>query len=117
MQLIAVEDIGKLVARIFAGREAYLGATVELAGDALTGDELADKIGRAAGAAVRYSRFPASFLAQAPVLAKVAAWVESLEDVGAADIAALRKTHPGLLDFDAWLAKAGARAIRALPPG
>jgi uncharacterized protein YbjT (DUF2867 family) len=113
MQFIAVEDIGKLVARVFAAPERYVGKTVELAGDSLTGDQLAGAIGGAVGTPITYARFPPEVLAQSALLQKLVTMVEPMEEVGRANIAALRQEVPGLLTVEAWLAKTGAAAFRA----
>lgn len=113
MQFIAGEDIGALVARVFAEPHAHVGTTLELAGDALSGDELAEKIGRATGTAVSYAQFPPDVLAQSPFLRSLVDLVEAGGAVGSADIAALRRMVPGLLTFDAWLAGGGAAAVKA----
>lgn len=112
IQLVAVEDIGNLTARVFAERERFLGETVELAGDALKGDAIADKISRAIHKLVTYALMPPEMLAMAPMLPKLVNLVNRESTFGRADLGALRALHPGLLDLDAWLAKTGASAIR-----
>lgn len=114
MQFVAVEDIGRIVARIFADRAAYRGRTFEIAGDRVTGDDLAAKFTRAAGRAVAYRRFPDSVLAGNELLRKLAGLVDEGPLAGAADLDALRRMHPGLLTFDAWLRGPGRAATRAL---
>jgi uncharacterized protein YbjT (DUF2867 family) len=59
LQLIAVADIGRLVARVFADPARHLGKTLELVGDELTGPAVAALLSRARGIEVRYTRFPA----------------------------------------------------------
>jgi uncharacterized protein YbjT (DUF2867 family) len=114
MQFIASDDIGRLVARVFADPHAHIGTTLELAGDELTGNELADKIGRATGVAVSYAQFPAEVLAQSALLRRLVELVDEGVAVGNADLAALRRLVPGLVTFDAWLAQGGAAAICTL---
>ncbi|MGH8881537.1 MAG: NmrA/HSCARG family protein, partial [Stackebrandtia sp.] len=41
MQFIAARDIGRIVAAVFGSPESYVGRTMEIAGDALTGNALA----------------------------------------------------------------------------
>lgn len=113
MQFIAGEDIGALVARIFAEPRDYVGTTIELAGDELTGNDLADKIGRATGTEISYAQFPPAVLAQIPMLRRLVEIVDAGIVVGNADIGALRRLVPGLLTFDAWLARGGAAALQA----
>jgi hypothetical protein len=110
----AGEDIGALVARVFAEPTRHIGTTLELAGDELTGHELAAKIRRATDSAVSYARFPQALLDQNPLLRKLVEIVDAGDAVGKADVRALRGWLPGLLTFDAWLERTGAAAIRAL---
>lgn len=107
MQFIAVEDIGRIVAKIFADRAAYRGRTVEIAGDSVTGDDLAAKFGRAANRPVAYRRFPDAVLRDNDLLRGLARLVDEGPLAGAADLDALRRLHPGLLTFDAWLRGSG----------
>jgi uncharacterized protein YbjT (DUF2867 family) len=104
--LVAVDDIGVFAARAFAQPDTYLGAAIELAGDALTPPQIAAAIGRVVGRPLPVVQIPLTALR------------EQNEDVARAyevvnaggyqiDIAALRRQHPGLMDFDTWLAAAG----------
>ncbi len=113
MQFIAAEDIGKIVARIFADREAFRSRTIEIAGDTVTGDELGRKFSRAAGRTVTYQRFPDSLLESDRFLGRLADLVDRGRLVGHADIEALRREFPGLLTLDEWLAGPGRAAFHA----
>ncbi|MHA7634328.1 NmrA/HSCARG family protein [Corallococcus sp. M7] len=112
MQFIAGENIGVLTARVFADPRTYVGTTLEMAGDSLTGNALAEKIGRATGTSISYSRFPPEVLASNPMLRKLVKLFEDGFVFESADIPALRRLAPGLLTFDAWLERGGAAAIR-----
>ena len=116
MQFIAVEDIGRLVARVFEDRERFRGKTLELAGDGVTGNELAVKISTATARPIRYQRYPDSVLDEAPLLRQLVKLVNTGPAAGSADIEALQQLEPGLLDFDAWLVRTGAAAIRSAGP-
>ncbi|RKG85208.1 NmrA/HSCARG family protein [Corallococcus terminator] len=113
MQFIASDDIGVLVARVFAEPGRHAGTTLELAGDELTGAQLAEKIGRATHESISYARFPPEFLAQSALLRRLVELVDEGTAVGNADIPALRRLSPGLLTFDAWLERGGAAEIQA----
>ncbi|WP_224360250.1 NmrA/HSCARG family protein [Hyalangium versicolor] len=112
MQFIAGEDIGVLTARVFADPRTYVGTTLGLAGDSLTGKQLAEKISRATGTSISYARFPPEVLAQSPMLHKLVKMLDEERVIGNADIPALRRLAPDLLTFDAWLERGGAAAIR-----
>ena len=113
MQFIAVEDIGKVVARIFAGHGTFQGRTIEIAGDTLTGTAVAEKMSRAAGRPITYRRFPDSLLESDRFLGKLADLVDEGRLAGRADVAALRREFPGLLTMDGWLAGSGKAALAA----
>jgi len=55
---IAAEDIGKCALGIFKKRDAYLGKTVGIAGEHLTGSQMATALGKALGREVRYNAVP-----------------------------------------------------------
>ncbi|WP_328584877.1 NmrA/HSCARG family protein [Streptomyces sp. NBC_00370] len=111
MQFIAVRDIGRIVAAVFGSPDRYAGRTVEIAGDALTGNALAEHLTQAAGRTITYSRLPATLLAQDEVLAKLAALVDDGRLAGNANLDALRAEFPFLLSFDRWLAGPGAALL------
>jgi uncharacterized protein YbjT (DUF2867 family) len=106
VQLIAVSDIGALAALSFADPDGWLGEVVEIAGDELPRRSIAAAIAQATGRAVDLSPLPAQ---------KVDALLGGAKDVRMgpkfagwnADIPALRKRHPGLMDFGTWLEREG----------
>jgi uncharacterized protein YbjT (DUF2867 family) len=113
MQFIAVEDIGKIVAGIFTDPAKFGGRTIEIAGDAVTGTELAEHFSRAAGRPIRYSRFSDRLLEENAFLGRLAHLVDQGRLAGNADLASLRADFPGLLSMDQWLAGAGKTALLA----
>jgi uncharacterized protein YbjT (DUF2867 family) len=113
MQLLAVEDIGKFVAAIFADATQYAGQTLEIAGDAVTGRDLEVLFSEAAGRPITYTRFSDEVLAASPFLAKLTQLVDKGRLAGNADLSALRKINPALLSFRAWLAGSGSEPFKA----
>lgn len=113
MQFIAVEDIGKIVAGIFADPARFGSQTIEIAGDTVTGAELAGKFSRTAERPITYHRFSDSVLEQNAFLGGLARLVDQGRLAGNADIASLRTEFPGLLTMDEWLAGAGKPALLA----
>lgn len=112
-QFIAVEDIGKIVAGIFANPVKFGSQTIEIAGDTVTGSELAEKFSRTAERLITYDRFPDSLLEQNAFLGGLARLVDQGRLAGNADVALLREEFPGLLTMDEWLAGAGRLALLA----
>ncbi|WP_248929162.1 NmrA/HSCARG family protein [Paenibacillus hamazuiensis] len=106
--MIAVEDIGKFAALAFQHPERYLGKTIELAGDAKTPPDIAAAISRVSGKTVVYTHIPSETVhEQSEIMGKIYDWLNAGNYV--VDIPSLRKLHPGLLSFDAWLEKNKAK--------
>lgn len=114
MQFIAVEDIGKIAARVFADPGSHVGKAFDIAGDALTGNDVVEKIGRATKQSISYAQFPPEFFRQNDNFRRLVELFDEGGVAGNADIDALRRLHPGLLTFDAWLARTGTAAITRL---
>ncbi len=112
-QVIAVRDVGTIVASIFADPGRFTGQTIEIAGDEVTGAELGDKLSRAAGKPITYLRFPDSVLKENDFLGRLASLVDDGRIAGSADIAALRQDFGSLTSFDGWLAGPGRPLLQA----
>jgi uncharacterized protein YbjT (DUF2867 family) len=113
-QLIAVEDIGAFAALAFADPDTYLGRTLAIAGDELVPAQIAAAIGRATGRTIPYLQIPVEVVRQqSPVAARA---FDFLNDEGGyqVDIAAARRLHPGLMNFDTWLDRRGNAMFDAL---
>lgn len=117
IQLVAVEDIGKLVAVIFEHPGTFGGRTVEFASDTVTGREIGDALSDAAGRPITYTRFSEAFLSQHEELGKMQKLVDKGPLAGNADIELLRSMVPDLTTFRAWLAGSGRDLFeKALKP-
>jgi len=108
---IAAGDIGKCALGIFKGGAARIGKTVAIAGEHVTGKQMAAAFSRALGQEVGYNAVtPAAFRAfgfpGAEDLGNMFQFYVDFSDyfVGARDIAVARALNPSLLTFDAWLA-------------
>ena len=103
LQMIAVDDIGGVVAAAFEKPGHWQGRTLELAGDELSMAELTEAFSRMAGREVRYEQ---------------ASWEEWEKKVGAernvmfrwfespgyhVDIVEARREYPALSSFERWL--------------
>ncbi|MGK2858603.1 MAG: NmrA/HSCARG family protein [Thermoanaerobaculia bacterium] len=108
---IAVEDIGKCAYGVFRKGPGLAGKFVGIAGEHLTGDEMAASLSRALGVTVKYNAvtpdvyrgfgFPG-----ADDLSNMFQFKRDFEQVfcGARDLEVARSLNPALLTFDAWLA-------------
>lgn len=104
MQLLAIRDLGTIVAEVFADPARFAGATFGVASDAVTGDDLAAAFTEAAGRPIAYARFADDVLAANPLLAGLTALLDDGPLAGSADLEALRALHPGLMSLRDWLA-------------
>ncbi len=108
---IAVEDIGKTAYGIFRrGPEEMAGKTVAIAGEALTGTELAEGLSRALGREVRYNAVPPDVyrgfgFPGADDLGNMFQFKRDFNDyyVGVRDVALARELNPELQTFEEWL--------------
>jgi uncharacterized protein YbjT (DUF2867 family) len=108
---IASEDIGKCAYGIFKRGREFINKTVAIAGEHLTGKQLADGMSRALGQEVRYNNVPPevyrSFgFPSADDLGNMFQFKRDFNDyfVGARDLAFSRSLNPELQTFDEWLA-------------
>lgn len=101
LQMIALEDVGRIAADVFASPDEFAGAVVEIAGDELTPTEIAEVFTRVDGVPTRFTHQPIEELRSfSEELAKMFAW---LNETGyQADIPSLRERHPGLLNLETW---------------
>jgi uncharacterized protein YbjT (DUF2867 family) len=110
LQLLAVDDIGAFVALAFAKPQDYIGAALEIAGDSLTLPAALEELGRAAGKPTHYVELPLEGVMQYNEdLGRMFGWFQ--EAGYAADSAALRKIHPGLKDFRAWVQESQGTSV------
>jgi uncharacterized protein YbjT (DUF2867 family) len=112
---IAAEDIGACALGIFE-RPELIGKTVGIAGEHLTGTEMAATLSRALGEPVTYFPIsPADYRALgfpgAEDLGNMFQFKAEFEKefCGARDLAFARSLHPGLQTFDTWTARNGSR--------
>lgn len=117
---IAAVDIGHCALGLFKGGDTYIGKTVGIAGEHLSGDEMAAALSRALGEPVRYESIPFEVyrglgFPGAEDLANMFQFKHDFEAdyCGSRPIAQSRQLHPGLQTFDQWL----ARHRTALPVG
>jgi len=111
MQLVAVEDIGKFVAAVFADKMRFGGKTLKIASDTVTGRDLEAIYSEAAGRPISYSRFPQEFLAANPNLRQLSASLDEGPLADHVDLNLMREINPEILSFRSWLAGSGRKAL------
>jgi uncharacterized protein YbjT (DUF2867 family) len=113
---IAAEDIGKCALGIFEKGKEYIGKTVGIAGEHLTGAQMAAALTRALGQEVRYNDVPPEVyrgfgFPGAEDLGNMFQFKRDFEQVfcGARDLDVARSLNPSLQSFDTWLAQNKSR--------
>jgi uncharacterized protein YbjT (DUF2867 family) len=109
---IAAEDIGKCVFGVFKQGRAYIGKSVGLASDALTGAQIAAAFTRALGKEVKYNAVPPEVyrgfgFPGADDIGNMFQFYADFEPVllASRDVALSKALNPELESFDAWLAR------------
>lgn len=106
LEMVAVRDIGRVAAAILLGGTSVEGASLEIAGDRLTGDDIAEAVGLHAGLPARYEALPLEAVASFGDMAQMFRWFAETPAYQS-DFATTREIDPELLDLDAWLAQSG----------
>jgi uncharacterized protein YbjT (DUF2867 family) len=109
---VDVADIGRTALAILKGGEQFIGETVCLAGDHLTGAQYAEKLGAALGEPVRFQSVPYDVfrsldIPAADELGNMFQYYGDFDQefTGARDLDRLREFNPALKSFDDWLAE------------
>ncbi len=106
LQIIAVDDIGAFAAIAFAQPDQFIGKAIELAGDELTEEQMAEVFSRVTGRTVTLDRSQPEGAPEPD--AEMIAMIKWFNDHGyQADIDALRKIHSGLKSLETWAQQAG----------
>ena len=107
MQMITVNDLGRINAEILLAPDHYGGKTIELASTSVTGKDLQRAFTAAAGRVIAYKRFSDDLLAQNSFLNRLTELLDSGLLAGAADIPALEREFGHLTSLDEWLSDHG----------
>lgn len=108
---VASEDIGKCAYSIFKKGSEFIGKTVGIAGEHLTGTQMADALTKALGQEVRYRDIPPEVYRSlgfpgADDLGNMFQFKRDFEKVfcGAREVGVARTLNPSLQTFESWLA-------------
>jgi uncharacterized protein YbjT (DUF2867 family) len=100
--MIAVRDIGIISAAVLLDPALLPEASIEIAGDALTADTIAERIGEHLGKPARFEELPLSALGNDTDRQAMFRWfVES--PAYQADFDATKHIDPDVLDLSTWL--------------
>ncbi len=103
LQMIAAEDVGHAAAAALLDPDDVPGGAIEIAGDELTGEQIAAVYGARAGRPARFESLGLEVLAGDEDMHKMFAWFDS-PPAYRADLAATRTLVPAVKTFPAWLA-------------
>jgi uncharacterized protein YbjT (DUF2867 family) len=113
---IAAEDIGKCAYAIFKAGPKYVGKTIGIAGEHLTGAQMAEKLSKALGREVRYNAVPPDVyrgfgFPGADEMGNMFQYKADFERdyVGRRNLEETRALNPELQTFDTWLSLNAAR--------
>jgi uncharacterized protein YbjT (DUF2867 family) len=113
---IAAEDIGKCVYGIFKKGTEYAGKNIGIAGEHLSGEQMAAALGRALGEPVVYNKIPAEVYRSfgfpgADDIGNMFQVYDEFEEQmnNLRDVNVSRELNPELMNFEQWLAKYAAR--------
>ena len=112
-QIVAVEDIAAFTSLALADPKYYLGKTIEIAGDELSEPQIAATLAKVIGRPVKLA--PPANDGKAPSPEMVAMYNFFKGEAYTADIPALRKLHPGLVNFEQFLRKNGWENQQPIP--
>ena len=101
LQMISVRDIGKAAAAMLLDEAALVGA-VEIAGDELTGSQIADRVGAQLGLPATYVEAPLDVLGDDEDRKKMFQWFTKTPAYRA-DFDTTKRLVPDVEDFAAWL--------------
>jgi uncharacterized protein YbjT (DUF2867 family) len=102
LQMVSVRDIGRAAADALVNPESIKGGSVELAGDELTGSQIASAVGEAAGKEARYEALPLEVLAGQPDAQAMFKWFAELPAFQG-DFEATKTLTGGSLNLSQWL--------------
>ena len=107
---IAAEDIGKTALSIFKRGRELIGKTIAIAGEHLSGKEMAEKMGKALDKEIAYNAVPADVYRSfgfpgADDMGNMFQFKRDFNDyyVGVRDIESARQLNPEMQTFDKWL--------------
>jgi uncharacterized protein YbjT (DUF2867 family) len=106
LDLICAEDIGGIVVNLLKNRDKFIGKTIRVAGDQLTGKEIADTYSRVTGDQAVYEPLPLENFKQkveyGEIIAKMFKFYQDFSGK-LRDIEETKKLYPEVKTFETWL--------------
>jgi uncharacterized protein YbjT (DUF2867 family) len=106
LQLVSVRDIGRISASFLLGAAEAPGGAIEIAGDELTGSEIAAAFGEHAGLPARYEALPLQVLGDDADAQAMFRWFAETPAYQA-DLGAVKAIEPTAWDLRSWLRSGG----------
>jgi uncharacterized protein YbjT (DUF2867 family) len=106
LQLVSVRDIGRISASFLLGAAEAPGGAIEIAGDELTGSEIAAAFGEHAGLPARYEALPLQVLGDDADAQAMFRWFAGTPAYQA-DLGAVKAIEPSAWDLRSWLRSGG----------
>lgn len=113
MHAIATRDIGRIVAGIFAAPQTYIGQSFEIAGDVVTGRQIADVLSKALGRPLTYERLGEDVLEATPSLRRLSQMCDEGYFRPVVDIPALEAQFGPMIRFEDWVRTLGRPMLDA----
>jgi uncharacterized protein YbjT (DUF2867 family) len=107
LQLISVRDVGRVAAALLLKSDPAA-APVEIAGDELIGEQIAEQIARSSGSPAGYVALPLDVLGDDDDLKAMIAWLAE-SPAYQVDFARTRELVPDVEDLPRWLARTDGR--------
>ena len=111
VQMIAADDVGTVSAAALLNPDIIGGKSIEIAGDELTGEQIASVFGDHAGRPARYEPVPLDFLTEDPDQQAMFAWFAD-PPAYQADFAATRRIAPSVANLATWLSTRADPTVR-----
>jgi uncharacterized protein YbjT (DUF2867 family) len=106
LDLLCAEDVGSVVLQIFKSRDKYLGKTIRLAGDSLTGKEIADIYSRVTKDKAVFEPIPLENFKQkvdhGEIMEKMFKFYQEFSGK-LRDVDKTKDIHPHVKNFETWL--------------
>lgn len=107
MHAIATRDIGRIVAGIFAAPQTCIGQSFEIAGDVITGRQVADILSKVLGRPLTYQRIGGDILDATPSLRRLSQMCDEGYFKPVVDIPAQEARFGPMIRFEDWVRTLG----------